>query len=159
MLLWSTRHIPVVPQKPCRRQLMVKVYNSAIFVLFVQTTMFNNISKMVFKYSPWFTDAYHSAELYTTQHLHVFKFSPVNKAVHSTAWLLSIGYRILSYFVHMCMCGLIPRLKIVLILVWEWDYCTRKINQYCSQYTRLAVSVDKAHEHHIGEVLHLAAYW
>ena len=41
----------------------------------------------------------------------------------------------------------------------EWDYCTRKINQYCSQYTRLAVSVDKAHEHHIGEVLHLAAYW
>ena len=39
----------IVAHKPCGRQLMAKVYNSksAIFDLFVQTTRFNNISKMV----------------------------------------------------------------------------------------------------------------
>ena len=96
----------ISPQKPCRRQLNAKVCvcETAIFRLLIKTTNFNNdigssicrhfITKLTLTIAWSFT---------VTQRLHSYQFTLVNKAVLSSARLLSVAYSVGCHCMHAYM--------------------------------------------------------
>ena len=86
----------------------------------------------------------------TTQRLHSFQFTLVNKDVNSTARLRRMPF---SNLVHMHTRCLIPRPK-TWSLVWE----VRLVHMSKHGWHKLFGGSRRAHKHHVGKVLHSVAY-